>query len=289
MHFFYLNNELHSNTQTPVFSINNRSFKYGDGFFESIRIVNGKVIFWEKHSSRLVASMHTLRMDFPQSNMDVLPIQLNTLCERNNIKAGGRARITFYRRGEGMYSPENNKVDYIIEAYPMEPDFFELNSKGLVVDVYSDFKKPLNKLSNIKTNNCLTYVLASAHRNEKQLDDCLLLNDRGNIAEATSSNIFMAVGEALYTPALSEACLDGVMRRVILDIAVKNRIKLIETEVTPNHLLGADELFITSSVRGIHWVSAYKSKRYYNRVAKKLVNLLNEEVQVNLTGDTPEN
>lgn len=281
MDFFYLNKDLHENSQNPVFTIHNRSFKYGDGFFESIRILNGKVLFWDKHYERLLSSLNILQLNIGNASLSLIEEQLHTLILKNNITDGGRARITFYREGEGMYAPQINNANYIIEAYPLENNLFELNKKGLLLDIYSDFKKPLNKLSNIKTNNCLTYVLASVHKNNKQLDDCILLNDNGNIAEATSSNLFIVVNGTLYTPPLSEGCLNGVMRKVLLENAKANGINVYEKELKPSDLLGADELFITSTVRGINWVGFYKNRRYFNNVSKKLIDVLNSMATTN--------
>jgi branched-chain amino acid aminotransferase len=82
----------------------------------------------------------------------------------------------------------------------------------------------------------------------------------------------------LYTPALAEGCINGVMRKVILDLAAKARIYVYETELKPNDLIRADEIFLTNAVQGIQWVGAYKSKRYFNKVSKTLIDALNEFV-----------
>jgi branched-subunit amino acid aminotransferase/4-amino-4-deoxychorismate lyase len=120
--------------------------------------------------------------------------------------------------------------------------------------------------------------MASLWCMERHLDDCLLQNDRGNIIESSSGNLFIVSNGVLYTPALSDGCLGGVMRMQIINLALENGIKVYECSLNPQNLLAADELFFTNASRGVQWVSAYRTKRYAHRMALHLVDLLVKKV-----------
>jgi branched-subunit amino acid aminotransferase/4-amino-4-deoxychorismate lyase len=267
------------NSTDAVFSPNNRAFRYGDGVFESIRVVGGKIPFLKYHQQRLKEATGFLKINSGNFlKEDFLEKQLNQLLEVNEIIAGGKIRITVYREDGGLYVPQNNSLKYCIEATPLENNLFELNTKGLHVDLYTEVKKQVHKLSNYKTNNCLTYVMAGIYKTESKLDDCILLNDKNRICEAISSNLFLVINGALYTPALSEGCLDGVMRKIVLENAPKNKINIYEPVILPNDLLRADEVFLSNSIHGVQWVGSYKNKRYFNTTSKKINSILNSLV-----------
>jgi branched-chain amino acid aminotransferase len=80
----------------------------------------------------------------------------------------------------------------------------------------------------------------------------------------------------LYTPGLEEGCLAGIMRMQVINLALNNGIKVYECNILPQNLLAADEIFLTNSIRGINWVSGYRTKRYFNNMSRKIVALLND-------------
>lgn len=257
--------------------LNNRAFRYGDGVFESMRVSKGRIPFLKEHLERLQRACAFLKLNLPAELLsNHLASQLHELIQKNGIIDGGKIRLTIYRKDGGLYTPESNHANYSIEATGLEQGQFELNTKGLLVDLFPDIKKQIHALSNFKSNNCLPYVMAGIHKTEKKLDDCLLLNEKGHVCEAISSNVFLVINGALYTPALSEGCLDGVMRKIILQEAPKHRINIYEPAIMPNDLLRADEVFLSNSIQGIQWIGSYKNKRYFNSVAKKITGILND-------------
>ena len=278
---FFLHNQNFLPVDTPVFQISNRSFRYGDGFFESARVVSGKVPLLNKHYNRVFKTAAQLKMQLPNwFSYNALREQITTLLNMNSINGGGRLRITFYRNNGGMYGPNSNDLELIIEADAIPENTFSLSAKGLTVDLYSDLRKPLNFLSNLKTNNCLVYVMAAIYKQEKKLDNVILLNDNHNVAEAMNSNVFIVSNGVVYTPPISEACIDGVMRNYVIECASRLGIKVYENDMKPNDLIRADEVFITNAAAGIQWVSAYKSKRYFNTTAEKLLNYMNTVISI---------
>jgi branched-subunit amino acid aminotransferase/4-amino-4-deoxychorismate lyase len=279
MEQFIHHNGLISATSSPVISVANRSFRYGDGLFESIRIANHRPQFLKEHLKRLHTGMQVLKMQ-PHSSLNesFLENAIIELAGKNNIGGGGRVRLTVYRNDGGLYTPDTNEVSYLIEIDPLTNVDYELNSKGYTIDLYSELKKQQQILSNIKSANSILYVMASIYRKQLSLDECLLLNDKHAIIEGISSNIFAVKNGVLYTPPISDGCVDGVMRKKVIQIAEMNRIAVHEISIMQNVLLGADELFLTNAVHGIRWIVAYKQKRYFNKTSKKLIEKLNEFV-----------
>lgn len=264
----------------PVFKISNRAFKYGDALFETIRVINGEPQFLEDHFIRLKKGMQILKMPSGGISFNELKEQIVKLVEKNHIKKGGRIRLTVYRNGGGFYAPENDGKSYAIEASALGISEYILNEKGLDVDVYNDLKRHRNILSQIKTTNNIPNVLAGIYKNENDLDDCLVLNDQGRIVEALSSNIFLYKNNNLYTPAIEEGCMDGVMRKQVIRIAKELNINVFEGMFSGSMLLQADEMFLTNAISGIQWVVSYRKKRYFNKATKEILEQLNNLVSI---------
>ena len=118
--------------------------------------------------------------------------------------------------------------------------------------------------------------MASIKAQELGLDELLISNDRGGILESSSANLFVVSNGVLYTPGLEEGCLAGTMRMQIINIALKVGLKVYECNILPQNLLAADEVFLTNAINGITWVSAYRTKRYFNNMSKRLIVELND-------------
>lgn len=261
---------------TLIFSHADRAFRYGDSFFESIRIKNGKALFVPEHFQRLTKTLAALKMQKPIGfTQETFSEVVQELAKENKIHNGGRARLTFYRNGSGFYQAESDDASWILEAESVHEKEYELNEAGVNTGIFRDLKKPFNKLSELKSGNALFYVLASEFTKENKLDDCLLLNDAGRIAEGSNANVFVLKDNVIYTPLLSEACLDGVMRMVIIAVAEKNNIELKQIQLEENLLLAADEIWLTSASRGIRWVKSCEGKTFGNVKAKEFVVSLN--------------
>lgn len=250
----------------PAISFSNRAFRYGDSLFESIRFTNGKIMFLADHVKRIKLSMTTLRMNVPAEfttgNIEALILHL---LEQNNIKQDARIRLTVFRNEGGFYTPDTNDISFLIESEALETTGYQLNQKGLWVDVYAEIKKQINKISNLKTGSALLYVMAGITKTSLKLDDCLLVNDNGNIIESISSNIFVVKNGTLYTSPIADGCIDGVLRKQILDIAAQNKILTFEQTLTVHTLTNGDEVFLTNAIKGIQWVGQFKNKFYTNQ------------------------
>lgn len=265
-----------------VFSINNRAFKFGDAVFETIRVIDGKPIFIDNHFERLKKGMDILRMKTIPITFEKLKEQVIHLIEKNNIKKGGRVRITVFRVGEGLYTPKNDTKSFVIEAVPILNNQFKLNKNGLKIDVYNGMILFNTPLSQIKTTNKIPNIITGIYKTEHQLDDCLMINQHNRIVEAISSNVFLYKNNTLYTPAIEEGCTDGITRSQIIEIAHLMNINVIEGMITASMLLQADELFLTNSIAGIKWVETYRSRTYTCETTIKILDKLNQSIKQSL-------
>lgn len=273
---YILFNDEFFNSDQAVIKAGNRSFKFGDGLFESMRMCNGKLMFAEQHADRLRAGMKALKIEgFTLLDEYFLRQKTSELQKKNKFNGNVRFRLTIYREGEGTYAPQINKYGYLLEAIPLEQPNYQINQKGLIVDVYDELTKPINKFSNYKTNNAMVYVMAGLFQKHNRLDEAIILNQDGFLCESTSSNIFVVYQNQIYTPALTEGCVAGVMRSVVLQLAKTHNYNIVEAQISPEILKEAEEVFVTNAVGGIRWVMGYGKKRYFNEVTKSLSAKLN--------------
>lgn len=264
----------------PAISFTNRAFRYGDSLFESIRYSKGKVMFLADHIKRIKLSMTILRMNVPAefstTNIEALILHL---INQNNISSDARIRLTVFRNDGGYYTPDTNDISFLIETEALETEGYTLNQKGLWVDVYAEIKKPISKISNLKTGSALLYVMAGLTKKSLKLDDCLLINENGHIIESINANIFVIKNGSLYTSPLADGCIEGVMRKQILTLASLNRILTFEQSLTVDKLMNGDEVFLTNAIKGIQWVGQFKNTFYTNRQALFFIEQLNNLVK----------
>lgn len=261
----------------------NRAFLFGDAVFETVKIVNDKILFLEDHYFRLMSSMRVVRMEIPMNfTMEYFEEQILALATAKQSALSARARITVYRNDGGYYLPQNNTVSFLINVESLDNTLYSLNHKEYVVDLYTDFYVTKQLLSSIKTTNKIINITGSIFANENGLDNCLLLNDSKNVIEALQGNIFMLKGNILVTPPVSEGCLNGVMRRQILALARKiENLEVLEEVISPFDLQKADELFITNVIKGIQPITKYRKKDFSTNLATLLVQKLNESISSN--------
>ena len=258
----------------------NRAFLYGDGVFETVKIINNKILFLEDHYFRLMSSMRVVRMEIPMNfTMEYFEEQILSVVSANSLSASSRARITVYRNDGGYYLPLNNTVSFLIHAVSIQNTSYSIEKQHYEVDLYKDFYVTKQLLSSIKTTNKIINITGSVFANENGLDNCLLLNDSKNVVEALQGNIFMLLGSKLITPPISEGCLNGVMRKQILNLAKKlEKLEVVEEPISPFDLQKADELFITNVIKGIQPITQYRKKSFVTTVSNQLLEKLNEMI-----------
>tara|TARA_R110000868_G_scaffold29420_8_gene109460 strand:- start:697 stop:1542 length:846 start_codon:yes stop_codon:yes gene_type:complete len=268
---FYLNHE-------------NRGLRYGDALFESIRVVNGKIFFWEDHYLRLMASMRILRMEIPMNfTMEFLEEQLLAAVKANGLlEQSGRVRLTVFRNNGGLYLPQTNDVSYIIEASVLDSPFYTLNNEAYEVELFKDFYVNPDMLSTLKTNNKAINVVGSIYAAENGYQNCLLLNNEKKVVEALNGNLFLVKDQLIKTPSLKDGCLNGIVRKKLIGIlGALDNYNFEEAFISPFELQKADELFITNAITGIRPITKYRKKEYGNKVASDLLGKLNAAARLN--------
>ena len=261
----------------------NRAFLYGDGIFETVKIINGKILFLEDHYFRLMASMRVVRMMIPMNfTMEYFEEQILNLVKELNIASSARARITVFRKDGGLYLPKSNEISFLINAIVLGNTSYSVSTKEYEVDLYKDFYVTKQLLSSLKTTNKMVNITGSIYAHENDLANCILLNDSKNVVEALQGNIFMVSGNKLITPPVSEGALNGVMRKQILALAKKvEGIEVLEEIISPFDLQKADELFLTNVITGIQPITKYRKKEFKINLAHLLVQKLNESISEN--------
>jgi branched-chain amino acid aminotransferase len=266
------------NDSNFLLSNNNRSFLYGDGIFETLKIVNGKILFWEDHYFRLMASMRIVRMKIPKNfTLEFLENEILNLIGIQNLNNSARVRVTVFRNDGGFYLPKDLHVSYLIQATELKTVLYQNEDKDYEVDLYKDFFVAKNLLSTLKTTSKMIHVTGSIFAKENDFDNCILLNSDKNVVEFLNGNLFLVKDQKLITPPISEGCLNGIIRKKILEIKTSDLdIEIKEEIISPFDLQKADELFVTNTITGIQSVSLYRKKNFDNKVANQVCEILNQ-------------
>ncbi len=258
-------------------SNSNRSFLYGDGVFETLKIVNNKILFLEDHYFRLMASMRIVRMQIPNNfTLEYIEQQILNTAIANDCNKSARVRFTVFRNDGGYYLPESRAVSYLIQVSSLEIARYSFINAYYEVDLYKDFFISKQLLSTIKTTSKMINITGSIFAKENNLQNCLFLNNDKNVVEALNGNLFMLMGNQLITPSIEEGCLNGVMRKQILKLAKQiENVEVVEGVISPFDLQKADELFITNVIVGIQPITKYRKKEYKTDLSKILLDSLN--------------
>ena len=261
---------------------NNRAFLYGDAVFETIKILDHKILFLEDHYFRLMSSMRILRMEIPMNfTMEFFENEILSAAKSQNVAHSARARITIYRKEGGYYLPENRNIEYLITVFEIEKQLYEIRTTEYEVDIYKDFYVSKQLLSTLKTTNRLINITGSIYAQENDLANCILLNEEKNVVEALNGNLFMLKNGVLSTPPTTEGCINGIMRKQILTIAKTiETLEVQESAISPFDLQKADELFITNSITGIQPITKYRKKDFDTAIANVLLTKLNAKIRL---------
>ena len=209
---------------TPSYSvsldISNRAFQYGDGIFESIIYNGNKIKFQEEHWERIIEGVKGLKMEISFTKSEFEEMQLNLLEANNLIGHYARMKLIIWRKTGGLYAPTESEAEFILMAQKTEKrELQKLQKVGLAHSVFLQ----KSAYSHLKTISTLPYVLAGIEKKERELEELILTNEDGYIAEASSSNIYFLDYEnrVIYTPNLNTGCVNGVSRRYLFNNAVK--------------------------------------------------------------------
>jgi branched-chain amino acid aminotransferase len=248
----------------PVLMADNRGYRYGDGIFETMKMIKGKIILERYHFERLFSGIKLMKFQVPSLfKQGKLGREILSLCKKNKCDELARIRLSVFRGNGGLHD-ENKGLQYLIECWPAEKTVNQINKNGLVIDVYPDLQKTCDVFSNLKSANFLPYVMAAQYAKVNKLNDCLVNNVKGHIADATIANIFLVKNNLIITPALTEGCVNGVMRRYLIEKIQELNFDIREGVVTKNDLETFDEVFFSNAMYGIRWIKEFRDKKYVN-------------------------
>jgi len=257
--------------QTPIATVKNRSLRFGDGVFETMYWNGHSIENLDFHFDRLFKGLTLLQFDLSEGfSREFLSKELIKISEHNSASVPARVRLTVFREDGAMLLPISNKPFFVIEssAYPEE------NLTPLRLTIYKGETKSTGVLSNLKTNNYLLNTVALQFAKNNGFDDAVILNSRGNICEASSSNLFMVQKGVLFTPALSQGCVAGTKRRELLGILPSLGFQVEETIITKDMIFEMEEIFLTNALRPIRPVICIDNTYYSRELTGMLVRLL---------------
>ena len=276
------NGNIIKKTQASI-SINNRGFTYGDIVFETIKVLQNKVLFLEDHYFRLMASLRILRMKIPMNfTMDFFENEILKLIKISNLNSlSVRVKFIVYRSEGGLFMPETNTIEYLVIAEQLYTELYEISNENYTVDLYKDNYTSPGLISTLKTNNRIINVVGSIYAKENNFNNCLILNTNKHIVEALNANIFLVKDKSVKTPPLQDGCIKGIMRKQIIEIVkLLPEYTIEESSISPFELQKADELFLTNIISGIQPITQYRRKRFSKEVSKKILTELNLKVKL---------
>ena len=258
----------------------NRGFLYGDCVFETIKVIDNKIIFWEDHYLRLMSSLRIIRVEIPiDYTPEFFESQIENTFNKLSSNFSGRIRLSVYRSGGGLYSPNSMLPNFLIHIKSDLNNLFKISETNYKVDLFKDYYMNNDLLSNLKTNNKIINVLAGIFAKENELDNCILLNHKKNVVEFYNGNLFFVKNNNIKTPPLSSGCLKGILRKKILSFSkLFPDISITEEDLSPFELLSADEIWMTNTISGIVPVTNYRKKMFSNVLARRFLETINNHL-----------
>ena len=258
------------NEEDLIIKSSNRAFNYGDGFFETIKIINCKPFNFSAHYNRCLFACSVLKLKNTETEKSLLALILELV--KQNKMLNGSVKIHISRSEGGKYLPHSASSEILISAN--NGVGFEQNIP-ISLCVFSDEVKTKGKLSNVKSVNASVSVVGAIYAKEFGFGGAILLNIDAKYIETTNSNIFILKEGKIYTPPLADGCVDGTMRNWVL-----SQESVIEKSINQIDIEGADEVFISNAISGIipvEVVSIESTQIYANEFAQnlqeKLINL----------------
>jgi branched-chain amino acid aminotransferase len=263
MNSICINGKIISGDQ-PVLLASNRGYRYGDGLFETMKIMDGKILLANYHFERLFSGLSLLQFEKPLLfTREKISTDILRLCVKNKCTKLARVRLSVFRGNGGLYD-DDKVLEYLVECWPLNESVNQLNENGLVIDIYRDAEKSCDKFSNLKSANFLPYSMAALFAKHNKLNDCLVMNSNGSIADSTIANLFIIKNGIVITPGLEDGCVNGVMRRHLLCELQVAGYQVQESTISVNDVLMADEVFLTNAINTIRWVRQFSHNVYTN-------------------------
>jgi branched-chain amino acid aminotransferase len=262
----YINGSFVSEEEAKI-SVFDHGFLYGDGVFEGIKAYNGRVFALDEHVDRFYESAQSIQLELPLSRSEMKNAIIETV-RRNNLRDAYIRPVASRGKGALGLDPRSCKkatVVIIVDAeirHPEDTGGASLSQKGIKVITTAFRRNGPDVLSpRVKSTNYLNNILAKLQANAVGVQDAIFLNEQGFVCELTGDNLFIVKCSRVMTPPLWFGILDGVTRRVVLQIAKEMGLETVEEPLTLHDLYTSDECFCTATrveVLPIVWVDGRK-------------------------------
>ena len=229
-------------------SVFDHGLLYGDGIFEGIRIYNGRVFKLKEHIDRLFYSARAILLQIPMSQAELMKATVET-CRKNKLRAGYIRLLVTRGVGNLGLNPRSCKKPSVIiiadkiQVYP--PELYARGMDIVTVPTVRNLHSALNPA--IKSLNYLNNILAKIEANNAGVEEAVMLNAEGFVAECTADNLFIIKNGELFTPPLSAGALYGITRQTVIELAQASGLKVSEPNLTRYDLFNADECFLTGT------------------------------------------
>ena len=234
---------------SPALSAKNRGFLYGDGVFDLVKYVEGKLIFWEEHYLRLMATMRISRMDIPDSfTLEFLESEIQKTIQGNALSGKPvLVRTTISRKEGGGYTPQSQEVNYCMDIEGITTPFYQNLNIPYEVELFKDYYTQADLLSTLNTTNRMLHIIGSVFAKENDYQNCILMNTQKNVVSFLDGNLFLVFGNQIVTPPLSDGAPNGITRKKLIEALGKTEdFSLEERSVSPFELQKADEFFLNT-------------------------------------------
>lgn len=259
MHRLLLHNDEIRDTGDKIVSPGQVGLLNGWGVFSTIRVYEGVMFEWDRHWARMKRDAAKMRVPFPADSV-WLEQRLYRLIDANHA-VHATLRVVVIRNRGGMWESPSVTRDFDVVAFTAEINHW---GDGVRLGVVPNARHAANEFAGTKYLSWAQNLTWYERAHENGFDEVILLNERGEISECTSANIFIAEGSRVWTPPLSSGCLPGVTRALLLEEIRVDGIECGEKTLMPADLEAADEVFITSTTRGllpVYFVEGLKIRR----------------------------
>jgi aminodeoxychorismate lyase len=256
----YLNKVMLEATKARVAPVSS-AMLYGRGVFTTVAVYEGEPFMWARHWDRLVAHAEKLSIDCAGMTERNVGEALKKLVAVNQVKNGRARVILLARRGRDVWrtkKSETLKTDLLIITG--EPQKVPAAGMSLAVSPYRI--NTFSPLTGIRSLNYLEQVLSWEEAQTREFDEAVMLNERGEVVSATMANIFWVKEGTLHTPSLSTGAMAGITRSVVIELAEKQFIPVIEGVYELGDLVDAEEIFLTSASIGVAPVTTFDFRQY---------------------------
>lgn len=247
----------------------NRGFRYGDGFFESIAIINGTPRFLSRHINRLNLGASQLKLDVRGVlKLDQISKNIQALQTHNCLEKDSKLKIIIWRNTEGLYTPVDGNTHCLMTIEGAKINKMALIQCAGISDETVNFPSPISKF---KTISAMKYVLAGIEKKEQNLDEIIILDYLGYVSETLSSNLFWRKNDTYFTSPLSTGCIEGIMRNWLMENLKKRGFLMEERLVKISELLESDNIFTTNAMGISHIQSIGQYKFEIDQLTQEII------------------